>query len=138
MPDRDMEQIEPTDPQDSGATEPGFLQIEEAQDEITEKPIVSGPVPDVKPATPLPVQAQERAGTIEHLAARRPLPPLDINTPEIKERLTTLRIEVTRLLTSYRWEGLSVEATATQMIPLLECWPRPTMAPYPHPFPTGD
>jgi HEAT repeat protein len=123
MPDRDMEQIEPTDPPDSGATEPGFLEIEEASDEATQKPIVSGPTPDVKPATPLSVQAQERAGTIEHLAARRPLPSLDVNTPELKERLTTLRIEVTRLLTSYRWEGLSVEATATQMIPLLNVGP---------------
>ena len=109
------EQTEPT----SGATEQGFLHLEEAQDEQTQKPIVSGPEPDVKPATPLSAQAQERAGTVEHLASRRPLPPLDTDTPEIKERLTTLRMEVTRLVTSYRWEGLSVEAAATQMIPLL-------------------
>ncbi len=113
------EQTEPTDPQESGTAEQGFLHLEEAQDEATQKPIVSGPAPDIKPATPLPVQAQERVGTVEHLASRRPLPPLDVDTPEIKERLTTLRIEVTRLVTSYRWEGLSAEDAATQMIPLL-------------------
>jgi HEAT repeat protein len=112
------EQTEPTDPQ-SGTAEQGFLHLEEAQDEATQKPIVSGPVPDIRPATPLPVQAQERMGTIEHLASRRPLPPLDADTAEIKERLTELRIEVTRLVTSYRWEGLSTENAATQMIPLL-------------------
>jgi HEAT repeat protein len=110
---------EQTEPTDSGATEQGFLHLEEAQDEPTQKPNVSGPVPETMPATLLPVQAQERMGTIEHLASRRPLPPLDVDTPEIKERLTTLRIEVTRLVTSYRWEGLSVEDAATQMIPLL-------------------
>ena len=109
------EQTEPT----SEATEQGFLHLEEAQDEQTRKPIISGPAPDVKPATPLSAQAQERAGTVEHLASRRPLPPLDADTPEIKERLTILRMEVTRLVTSYRWEGLSVEAAATQMVPLL-------------------
>ena len=114
-----MEQTEPIDPQESGATEQGFLHLEETQDAPTQKPIVSGPEPDVKPATPLSAQAQERAGTIEHLASRRPLPPLDVDTPEIKERLTTLRMEVTRLVTSYRWEGLAVEAAATQMVPLL-------------------
>lgn len=123
MSDRDMEQTEPTAPQESDATEQGFLYLEEEQDETTQKPGVSGPEPDVKPATPLVVQAQERAGTIEHLASRRPLPPLDISTPEIKERLTALRINVTRLLTSYRWEGLSVEAAATQMVPLLNVGP---------------
>lgn len=113
------EQTEPTDPQESGTAEQGFLHLEEAQDEATQKPIVSGPVPDIRPATPLSVQAQERMGTIEHLASRRPLPPLDADTAEIKERLTDLRIEVTRLVTSYRWEGLSTENAATQMIPLL-------------------
>ncbi|MBV9712476.1 MAG: HEAT repeat domain-containing protein [Ktedonobacteraceae bacterium] len=123
MSDMDMEQSDPTNPQDSGATEQGLLHIEEAQDETTQEPIVSGPVPDVKPATPLSAQALERAGTVEHLAARRSLPPLDANTPEIKERLTALRIDMTRLITSYRWEGLSVEATATQMIPLLNVGP---------------
>ena len=105
------------------ATEQGLLHVEETPNETTQKAIVSGPVPDVKPATPLSIQAQERAGTAEHLAARRPLPALDADTPEIKERLTALRIDITRMVTSYRWEGLSVEATATQMIPLLNFGP---------------
>ena len=118
-----MEQTEPTNPQESGTTEQGLLNIEEAQDEATQKPIVSDLASEVKPATPLSIQAQERAGTVEHLAARRPLPPLDADTAEIKERLTALRIDITRLVTSYRWEGLSVEATATQMIPLLNFGP---------------
>ena len=118
-----MEQTEPPAPQDSGATEQGFLYLETEQGETTQAPIISGPAPDVKPTTPLSVQAQERAGTVEHLAARRTPPSLDIGTPEIKERLTALRINVTRLLTSFRWEGLSLEATATQMVPLLNVGP---------------
>ncbi len=89
-----MEQTEPTNPQESGATEQGLLHVEETPNETTQKAIVSGPVPDVKPATPLSIQAQERAGTAEHLAARRPLPALDADTPEIKERLTALRIDI--------------------------------------------
>ncbi len=119
MSETNMEQTDPANLQESGATDQGLLQIEEAQDEKTQAPIISGPMPDVKPATPLSVQAQERLGTVEHLAARRPQLALDADTPEIKERLTALRMNITRLVTSYRWEGLSVEATATQMIPLL-------------------
>lgn len=123
MSSMDMEQTEPTISQESGTAEQGLLQIEEAQDEMTQKPITSGPMPDSKPATPLSSLAQERAGTVEHLAARRPQPTLDAESSEIKERLTALRMEVTRLLTGYRWEGLSVEAAATQMVPLLNVGP---------------
>jgi hypothetical protein len=123
MSEMDIEQTDPTDPQESGAAEQGLLQIEEVQDEKTQTPITSGPMPDVKPATSLSVQAQERLGTVEHLAARRPQPALDADTPEIKERLTALRMNVTRLVTSYRWEGLSVEATAKEMVPLLNVGP---------------
>lgn len=123
MSDMDMQQTNPILPPESGANEQGFLHIEEAQDEKTQKPIIPDPMPDIKPASLPSPQAAERLGTIEHLAARRPQPPIDAETPEIKDRLAALRTNVTRLVVGYRWEGLSVESAAEQLIPLLNVGP---------------
>jgi hypothetical protein len=78
----------------------------------------------------------ERPGTVEHLAARRPTPELDPETPEMKQRLADLRTEITRLLTGLRWEGRSVEETAEDLIQLLNVgsiqqW-KPVLLPFLH------
>ncbi len=120
MSDTDAEQTGFINPQDANAAEPGPLRVEEVQEDTqAQAPLASLPAVPVKPVTPLPPQVLERAGTVEHLAARRPMPTLDIETPEIKGRLTQARTEITRLVTGYRWEGLSTEAAARQLIPLL-------------------
>lgn len=114
------EQTEFPNPPENDATEPGFLVIEEKPVEPEPaSPVAAAPSPPVRPATPSPAQMQERAGTVEHLAARRSLPEIDASAPEIKERLTELRMEVTRLLTALRWHGETVQNTAEGMIPLL-------------------
>jgi len=104
------------------------------EDETKPQPLASVPAVVVRPAIPLTQQAQERAGTVEHLAARRPTPALDVEAPEVKDRLTQARSEITRLVTRYRWDGLSVEETATQLVPLLNVGPvqqwRPVLIPF--------
>ena len=45
------------------------------------------------PAAPLPPPRRDRAGTIEHLASRQPVPPLNTEAPEVKQRLITLRAD---------------------------------------------
>ncbi len=124
MADMDAEQTGPIDPQGEAPTEAGFLHMEAVQeDEGTPQPLAAVPAIAVKPAIALSIQARERAGTVEHLAARRPIPALDKESPEVKERLTQARSEITRLVTRYRWDGLSVEDTATQIVPLLNVGP---------------
>src|SRR5689334_13891333 len=120
MSDIDRDQNEPV----PEITEPGFLHIEEKSEETPSgTPTPSAVDTTVKPVTPLPSQSSERAGTVEHLAARRPVPELDPDTPEIKQRLATLRAEWTRLVTGLRWEGEAVEEIADRMIPLLNVGP---------------
>jgi HEAT repeat protein len=93
-----------------------------------------------------PARSMEREGTLEHLAARRPISPLDTTNPAIKERLATLRTKITSLLTEMRWGGqptldseerlgfrferrrqggLSISDTAERLIPLLDIGPIP-------------
>jgi hypothetical protein len=118
MFDTNLGQPEPTQ-----QSELGFLHIEEKQEEDTKKQVV--PVSNIQVPLNSAVSPRtlERVGTVEHLAARRPTPELDSNTPEIKQRLNELRIKVTRLVTGVRWGGESVEATAQQLIPLLNVGP---------------
>ncbi len=139
MAETDLEQSEPIDPMlpaGSDITESpgagGFLHIEEKPDDSpssnetlqTTPPAASGKaVPVISP------RAMERAGTPEHLAARRPAPTLDVNEPEVKNRLTELRAEVTRLVTGLRWGGQSVDETTEQLIPLLDLGPIPQWRP---------
>jgi len=68
-------------------------------------------------------QSDERAGTVEHLAAQRSFPPLDTNSPEIKAHLSALRTEMIRLLTDLRWEGYSVEEIVQRLVRLLNVGP---------------
>ncbi|MBV9230275.1 MAG: hypothetical protein JOZ18_13260, partial [Chloroflexi bacterium] len=111
MSDTDLRQTGSANPIDNDATEPGFLHIEEAPEDTPPETSTTTPATEVKQVVTSSSQAMERAGTVEHLAARRPTPELDTNSPQVKQQLSELRTEVTRLLTALRWEGLSVEET---------------------------
>ncbi|GCE19883.1 hypothetical protein [Dictyobacter kobayashii] len=126
MSESDNEQAQPVSPWGNETESEGFLYLEKDSDRNPAEaaPSVSEQI-DVEPATSLPTRARERAGTIEHIAARKAFPALDKNTPEMKQRLSTLRTEVTHILTSLRWENQSIEETAHQLTPLLNIGPIP-------------
>jgi HEAT repeats len=104
----------------SYATEPtehGGMDI----DEVIDTPPVIAPAPSAT-VSPVPAAAKKktnRTATVEHLAARRNLPELDANSPEVKQTISELRTELTMLVTDLRWGGKSVKDTANQIIPLL-------------------
>jgi hypothetical protein len=124
MSDIDQKQIESANSLGNEETEPGQLHIaEKASITVPDSSTATTASVQVQPGTSRPSQVQERIGTVEHLAARRPMPAIDAETPEIKQLLATLRAEWTRLVTGLRWEGQSVEETATHMIPLLNVGP---------------
>src|SRR5256886_4482242 len=98
-------------------TEPGGMDI----DEVIDTPSVVAPAPSAT-EVPVPAAAQQktnRTATVEHLAARRNLPELNANSPEVKQTISELRTELTTLVTDLRWGGQSVKDTADQIIPLL-------------------
>ncbi len=103
-------------------TEPGHVYLEEDADRQPDEEQAQ-PASDVQVEIRPTAQALERAGTVEHLAARHAVTVPDTNTPEIKQRLSALRAEVTRNLTSLRWENQSIEETARNLIPLLNIGP---------------
>ena len=104
----------------SFATEPseaGEMDI----DEVIDVPSFVAPAPSAT-MVPVPAAAQQksnRTATIEHLAARRNLPELNENAPEVKQTMSELRTELTTLVTNLRWGGQSVKDTADRIIPLL-------------------
>src|SRR5947209_3410396 len=122
MTDMNQEQTEPTNPIDGDAKEMGAVYVEAKEDNPTAPPDPSatGGTASVS-LSPLSVTSRvmERTGTVEHLAARRSVTELDVNTQEMKQQLSELRSEVTTLLTDLRWGGGTVEETAERMIPLL-------------------
>jgi hypothetical protein len=98
-------------------TEAGGMDI----DEVIDTPPVVAPAPSATMA-PVPAAAQQksnRTATVEHLAARRNLPELDANSPEVRQTVSELRREITMLVTDLRWGGQSVKDTADRIIPLL-------------------
>jgi hypothetical protein len=116
MPDMNLSQASSDDLLGREATQPGNLQVSEAENETT-LPNINAVSTGAQPS--FTAQTTDRTGTVEHLAARRTAQPIDPNSPSIKQQLSELRIEVTRLLTGVRWNGLSVEDAAHQMVPLL-------------------
>jgi len=99
------------------STGPGGMDI----DVVIDTPSVAAPAPTAT-MVPVPVAAQQktnRTATVEHLAARRNLPELDANTPEVRQKISDLRTELTMLVTDLRWGGQSVKDTADRIIPLL-------------------
>lgn len=128
MSEADLEQTEPTSSGIDLNEQAGLLHVEEKQD--TSPPSADREAaPDVPRATPLSSRVLERAGTAEHLAARLSIAELDASTPEIKQQLSELRAEVTRLVTGLRWGGQSVNETAERMVPLLNIGPVPQWRP---------
>lgn len=143
-----MEQGQPEFPPSSEQTEDqGFVHIEEKDDTQVDdlSPTLIAAPQDVSDASqttmkqstviaPISPRIVERAGTLEHLAARRPVPALDPEAPEMKQRLSELRTEITSILTDFRWSGLSVEAAAEQLMPILNLGPIPQWRPVLIPF----
>lgn len=117
MSETDLEQTEATRVPESDGGEQGELHLAEVPEPMVQAVL---PTPTPVPATVSAATRQERAGTAEHLAARRAVPPLDAESAQIKQQLAALRIEITRLLTGMRHEGVSAQATADEMIPLLD------------------
>jgi len=117
MSDSSLEQTKSQDPVDTGTAEAGELYIEEkATETSTVAPV---PTAELEAKITVPKQAQNRAGTIEHLAARRPITSVDTSLTEVKERLSELRSTITRVVTGYRWGNISFEDATEQIIPLL-------------------
>lgn len=121
MSEMSLEETESTSPLNSEPTEPGTMEVEE----VTATPPVMAPAPsaDVAPISAATQQRLNRAATIEHLAARRALPELSASEPEVKQKLSELRTELTLLVTDLRWGGQSVKETAERTIPLLNLGP---------------
>jgi HEAT repeat protein len=121
MSDISMEQTEPTPPNGGNATGQGSLEIMEMADDsqVTAPalPTTVAPVPDAA------FKRSNRSATVEHLAARRDITPVDAETPEVKQKLSDLRSELTTLLTDLRWGGYSVQATIERLTPLLDIGP---------------
>lgn len=111
-------------------SEQGGVHIEEKPDPV----VTPVPTAELEAKIPAPQRALNRTGTIEHLAARRPAPPLNVDSPEIKQRLSELRPEITTLVTDLRWGGASVQDTAERIIPLLNVGSLQQWAPVLVPF----
>ena len=83
--------------------EPGRMDF----DVVIDTPAVVAPAPsaDIN-VVAVPAAAQQRSNrtaTVEHLAARRALPELNADAPEVKQTLSELRTELTMLVTGLRW-----------------------------------
>lgn len=117
MSEMSLEQTESTIPIDSDPEEPGGMGI----GEVTDTPTVAAPAPsaNISPAPAATQRRSNRPATVEHLAARRTAAPLSADAPEVKQKISDLRTELTTLVTGVRWGGLSVKDTAEHMIPLL-------------------
>ncbi len=131
MSDMSPEQAEFTPP--SGGSlpegEPGEIRLSDGTTGITQEA-----PPVIKQVAPIPPPRRDRTGTVEHLAARRSVPALDTNAPEVKQRLSDLRSELTIVVTGMRWSGVSVQDTADALVPLLNVGPLQQWLPVLVPF----
>ncbi|HET8853136.1 MAG TPA: hypothetical protein VFN02_11465, partial [Ktedonobacteraceae bacterium] len=131
MSDTGQKQTESTNPNESDATQFGDVGIVEVS---TPETVVAPEAPARLMSPPSPAQQrQSRAGNAEHLAARQPVPPLDVDAPEVKQRLSELRTEMTTIVTDLRWGGASVEEATERVVPLLNVgsvqqWAQPLVA----------
>ena len=120
-----LEQAESGSPIESNRDEPGGMGI----GEVTETSPVVAPAIEARPAPTVAQRRSQRPGTVEHLATRPDrqkalsLQPLNVDAPEVKERIIDLRAELTALVTGLRWGGLSVQDVVERMIPLLNVGP---------------
>lgn len=121
MSERDNKRAQPMPQPESESSTEGFLHLESETDRDVQEPDLARV--EINPMIPLSTNARKYPGTIEHLAARQTLHAIDTQTPEMKQRLSALRTEITRILTSLRWENQSVEATVQHLIPFLNIGP---------------
>lgn len=117
MSDTRLEQTESTEPSSTGAAEPGEIHFDEKI--ATTSVVTPLATAELEAKIVVPRQAPNNSGTVEHLAARRPVTPVDITSAEVKERLSDLQSTLTRTVTGYRWGGLSLEEATERIIPLL-------------------
>src|SRR5215469_13934182 len=117
--------LEPTKYIDSDEQEPGMGEVLPG-----ESPAFDAATPPASPAkadlmtmTPSAQKQQGRVGNVEHLAVRHPVPALNVDAPEVKQRLSELRTEMTKLVTGLRWGGVSVQDTVSRVMPLLDVGP---------------
>lgn len=127
MSDTSLGQTGPTGNTEASASEPGELRVEELSDPTSE--IMPVPKAELEAKIPAPQQTSSRSGTVEHLAARRAVTPLEADAPEVKQRLSELRPEFTTLVADLRWGEASVQDTTERIIPLLNVGPVPLWAP---------
>jgi HEAT repeat protein len=117
--------LEPTNYIDSDERESELGEVRLGEDltfDTASEPILPAKA-GLMAVTPATQKPQGRAGNVEHLAVRHPVPALDVNTPEVKQRLSELRTEMTTLVTDLRWGGVSVKDTVAGVIPLLDVGP---------------
>lgn len=127
MSDTSLEQTGPTGNTEASASEPGELRVEELSDPTSE--IMPVPKAELEAKIPAPQHTSNRSGTVEHLAARRAVTPLEADAPEVKQRLSELRPEFTTLVADLRWGEASVQDSTERIIPLLNVGPVPLWAP---------
>jgi hypothetical protein len=127
MSDTSLEQTGPIGNTDASANEPGELRVEELSDPTSE--IMPVPKAELEAKIPAPQRTPNRSGTVEHLAARRAVTPLEADAPEVKQRLSELRPEFTTLVADLRWGEASVQDTTERIIPLLNVGSVPLWAP---------
>ncbi len=128
MSEKNQEPLEQTKIRESGESamvEPGFLHFEEKQ-EIPSggSPSASMASPDAT-AAPVTTRTDNRAGTIEHLAARRAYPTIDVEAATTRQQLSELRSELTDLVIGFRWGGRPVAEVTARLVPLLNLGPVP-------------
>ncbi|MFL5624491.1 MAG: HEAT repeat domain-containing protein [Ktedonobacteraceae bacterium] len=111
----------------ASASEPGDLRVGESSDPTPE--VMPVPNAELEAKIPASRRTPDRTGTVEHLAARRAVTPLQADAPEVKQRLGELRPEFTTLVTDLRWGDASVQETMERIIPLLNVGSVPLWAP---------
>lgn len=121
MSDTSLEQTQLSGPMNGDEIEPGTMEFISETDTTP----VAAPAPstNVQPVPPAAQQQSNRSATIEHLAARRSIPELSADTPEVKQKISVLRTELTTLVTDLRWGGQTIRYTAEHIIPLLNMGP---------------
>src|SRR5579875_4023702 len=120
-----LEQTEMVETGGNEATEPGFLHIEEKQAGPSGN-LVASPGTSAASAS---ARADNRVGTIEHLAARRAYPAIDVEAPVIRRQLSEMRTEITDLLIGLRLGTLRVAEIAERLIAVLNLGPVPQWQP---------
>lgn len=128
MSERDQEPLEQTEiveSGESGMAEPGFLHFEEKQEMPSSGIPSASMVSSDATAAPVAARTDNRVGTIEHLAARRAYPPIDVDAPTTRQQLSEIRSEITDLVTGLRWGGRPVAEVTAHMVPLLNLGPVP-------------